>query len=189
MVPDDMKHLINYDEKVEWVLKGNEVIVVSDQRIIMRKSGGLGLKRSFVDYPYTNMINIRLDRGLRKASVEILMRSGVQSIKIENLSKGDAYQLHRILRENIVHASGSHIAQPFPVILQPQTKNREIENEDETCVKCKRKVSPDYSICPYCKQPLKIECPECGKRIDRRYKTCPYCAEDLSYLAEMDLQL
>jgi len=90
-VPDDMRHLVNYDEKVIWVLKGNETVVVSDQRIIIRKSGGLGLKKSFVDYPYSNMVNIRLDRGVVKASVEILMRSGVQNIKIGNLTKADAY--------------------------------------------------------------------------------------------------
>jgi hypothetical protein len=124
MLPEDMKHLINYDEKVTWVLKGNETVVVSDQRLIIRKSGGLGLKKSFVDYPYTNMVNIRLDRGVRRASVEILMRSGVQSIKIRNLSKNDAYQLHRILRENIIQASSVPQSQPFPVIIQTREKLR-----------------------------------------------------------------
>src|SRR5208282_6405321 len=118
MLPDDMKHLINYDEKVILALRGNEIVVLSNQRLIIRKSGGLGLKKSFVDYPYSNMVNIRLERGVVKASVEILMRSGVQNIKIGSLTKADAYQLHRVLRENIIKGSPSGVMQPPSVIIQ-----------------------------------------------------------------------
>jgi endogenous inhibitor of DNA gyrase (YacG/DUF329 family) len=191
MLPEDMKHLINYDEKVAWVVHGSETVVVSDQRIILRKTGGMGLRKSFVDYPYSNMVNIKLDRGLRRASVEILMRSGVQSIKISNLSKGDAYQLHRILRENIIRASSSQAGQPFPVVIQsPQRSNVSDEDRgDRECRKCGRKVSAEFSLCPFCRYALKIECPECGKHVERKFKLCPYCGEDLSYVEEIDLEL
>ena len=187
-VPDDMRHLVNYDEKVIWVLKGNETVVVSDQRIIIRKSGGLGLKKSFVDYPYSNMVNIRLDRGVVKASVEILMRSGVQNIKIGNLTKADAYQLHRILRENIIKGSPSGVMQPPPVIIQSplQPKSEEQANAEQVCKECGHKVSDDFALCPFCRYPLKIECPECGKRVDSKFKSCPYCGEDLSYTHDPD---
>ena len=188
ILPEDMKHLINYDEKVTWVLRGAETVVVSDQRIIICKSGGLGLKRSFVDYPYSNMVNIRLDRGVRRASVEVLMRSGVQSIKIGNLSKNDAYQLHRILRENIIRASESHQNQPFPVIIQSGEKQKQA-SEEQICGKCGRKVSSDFSLCPFCRYGLKTECPECGKKVDRKFELCPYCGENLSYLQDIDVEL
>ena len=188
MLPEDMKHLINYDEKVTWVLRGAETVVVSDQRIIIRKSAGLGLKKSFVDYPYTNMVNIRLDRGVRKASVEILMRSGVQSVKIGNISKSDAFQLHRILRENIIRASASNQSQPFPVIIQSADKQNS-SSDQQTCKKCGRRVSPDFSLCPFCRQALKVECPECGKKVDGKFKLCPYCGEDLSCLPEIDVEI
>ena len=191
MLPEDMKHLINFDEKVAWVVRGSETVVVSDQRIIMRKSGSLGLKKSFVDYPYSNMVNIKLDRGVRKASIEILMRSGVQSIKIANLTKHDAYQLHRILRENIIRASSSQAGQPFPVIIQsperPMDKGKDYGQQE--CKKCGRPVSADFALCPFCRYALKVECPECGKQVDRKFKLCPYCGEDLSYLDEIDLEL
>lgn len=191
MLPEDMKHLINFDEKVAWVVQGSDTVVVSDQRIIIRKSGGLGLKKSFVDYPYSNMVNIKLDRGVRKASIEILMRSGVQNIKIANLSKRDAYQLHRILRENIIRGSPSQTGQPFPVIIQSPERPLEAGKADaqQECKKCGRKVSADFALCPFCRYALKFECPECGKQIDRKFKLCPYCGEDLSYLEEIDLEL
>jgi RNA polymerase subunit RPABC4/transcription elongation factor Spt4 len=190
-IPEDMKHLINYDEKVIWVVRGSETVVVSDQRIIMRKTGGLGLKKTFVDYPYSNMVNIKLDRGIRRASVEILMRAGVQSIKIAGLSKADAFQLHRILRENIIHASGSEGPQPFPVFVQSSERSVDRGEEDVAllCKKCGHKVSADFTICPFCRYALKIECPECGKSVDKTFKLCPYCGEDLSYLEEIDLEL
>jgi len=184
MLPDDMKHVINYDEKIIWVLRGNETVAVSDQRLIIRKSSGLGLKKSIVDYPYSNMVNIKLDGGIRRCSVEILMRSGIQNIRITNLSKADAYQLHRIVRENI--GDNSHSPQPFPVIIQPS--NQTHREESRLCMKCGKKVSPDFSVCPYCSAPLKMECPECGKEVDKKYKICPYCGEDLSYLQEIDLE-
>lgn len=190
-VPEDMKHLINYDEKVIWVLRGSETVVVSDQRILLRKSGGLGLKKSFVDYPYSNMVNIKLDRGVRRASVEILMRSGVQSIKIGNLAKPDAFQLHRILRENIIRVSSATPGQPLPVIIQSGDRPlHSVENHDgQECKKCHRKVAADFSVCPFCRYPLKIECPECGNKVDRKFNLCPYCGEDLSFVEQIDLEL
>lgn len=159
MLPDDMKHLINYDEKVIWALRGNEIIVLSNQRLIIRKSGSLGLKKSFVDYPYSNMVNIRLDRGVRRSSVEILMRSGVQSVKISGLTKGDAFQLHRIVRENIIRSSESQPGQPFPIIISPKDS---IQSENHKCKRCGHKISKDFSLCPFCGYALKLECPECG---------------------------
>lgn len=190
MLPEDMKHLINYDEKVSLVVHGSETVVVSDQRMIIRKFGGLRLKKSFVDYPYSNMVNIKLDRGVRKASVEILMRSGVQSIKINNLSKTDAYQLHRILREYIVRAS-SQPGQPFPVIIERSDRSLSKTSNDieQECAKCGRKISAEFSVCPFCRYTLKIECPECGKEVDRKFRLCPYCGEDLTYLERIDVEL
>ena len=187
-VPDDMRHLVNYDEKVIWVLRGSETVVVSDQRIIIRKSGSLGLKKNFVDYPYSNMVNIKLDRGVRRASVEILMRSGVQNIRIGSLTKADAYQLHRVLRENIVKGSAPGVMKPPPVIIQsplPQKPEEEASGE-QVCKECGHKVSDDFALCPFCRYPLKVECPECGKRVDSKFKSCPYCGEDLSYTHDPD---
>jgi RNA polymerase subunit RPABC4/transcription elongation factor Spt4 len=187
-----MRHLVNYDEKVIWVLRGSETVVVSDQRIIIRKSGGLGLKKSFVDYPYSNMVNIKLDRGVYRASVEILMRSGVQNIRIGSLTKADAYQLHRVLRENIVKGSPPGSPQPLPLIIQspPQPQRSEKpESGEQLCKECGHKVSEDFALCPFCRSPLKVECPECGKRVDTKFKSCPYCGEDLCYVQQMDLDL
>jgi len=187
-IPDDMKHLVNYDERVIWALRGSETVVVTDQRLIIRKTGGLGLKKSFVDYPYSNMVNIKLDKGMYRSSIEILMRSGVQNIKINSLTKADAYQLHRVLRENIVKGSTTTPSSPQPVIIQTPTQREERTSDTERiCKECGHKVSEDFAVCPFCRYPLKVECPECGKRVDSKFKSCPYCGEDLSYAQEKDL--
>jgi len=183
MLPEDMKHLINYDEKVIWALRGDDVVVASNQRLIVRKTASLGLKKSFVDYPYSNMVNVRLEKGVRKSSVEILMRSGVQNVKIGGLSKSDAYQLHRIVRENIIQSSESQPGHPFPVIISQTDPLK----KDHKCTKCGHNVSKDFSLCPYCGYALKLECPECGKNFDRKFKICPYCGENLTPI-ELDLE-
>ena len=180
MLPEDMKHLINYDERVIWALRGNEIVVLSNQRLIIRKSGGLGIKKSFVDYPYANMVNIRLDKGVRKSSVEILMRSGVQSVKIGGLTKSDAYQLHRIVRENIIRSESP--GNPSPVFIHPKESTH---LRDQKCLACGHSISKEYSLCPYCGVAQKIECPECARQFDRKFKICPYCGEDLSYVDEV----
>ena len=183
-----MRHLVNYDEKVIWSLRGSEMVVLTDQRIIIRKTGNLGLKKSFVDYPYSNMVNIKLDKGVYRSSIEILMRSGLQNIKINSLTKADAYQLHRVLRENIVKGSSSTSQTPQPVIIQTPTQREEAsDNREHMCSECGQKVSDDFTLCPFCRYPLKVECPECGKRVDSKFKSCPYCGEDLSYAQEEDL--
>ena len=188
MLPDDVKHLINYDERVIWVLRASETVVVSNQRLIIKRSGGLGLKRSYVDYPYSDMVNVRLDRGMRRASVEISMRSGVQMVKIGGMSKSDAYQLHRIVRENIIKSSETHPGTPFPVIITPKAPPDHNEGENQKCKKCEHIVAKDFQLCPFCGYALKLECPECGKQFDRKYKMCPYCGEDVSYMEEIDLE-
>ena len=183
-----MRHLVNYDEKVIWSLRGSETVVLTDQRIIIRKTGNLGLKKSFVDYPYSNMVNIKLEKGVYRSSIEILMRSGLQNIKINSLTKADAYQLHRVLRENIVKGSASTPQIPQPVIIQtPGQREGPTDNREHTCSECGHKVSNDFSLCPFCRYPLKVECPECGKRVDSKFKSCPYCGEDLSYAQENDV--
>ena len=137
------------------------------------------------------MVNIKLDRGVRRASVEILMRSGVQNIKVGNLTKPDAFQLHRILRENIVRDSSSGSGQPLPVIIQgPEHPTQVVDSSGEQlCKKCGRKVAADFALCPFCRYPFKVECVECGKKVDRTFKLCPYCGEDLSYVEQIDLEL
>ena len=185
-----MKHLVNYDEKVIWALRGSETVVVTDQRIIIRKTGGLGIKKTFVDYPYSNMVNIKLDRGLCRASIEILMRSGVQNIKIGSLAKGDAFQLHRVLRENIVKGSAHVSPPPQSVIIQaPGEARLHPQSEERLCEGCAHKVSEEFALSPFCRYPLKVECPECAKKVDSKFKSCPYCGEDLSYVLQMDQEL
>ena len=49
------------------------------------------------------------------------------------------------------------------------------------CGICGHKVSSDFTICPFCRNTLKIECPECAKKVDSKFKLCPYCGEDLTY--------
>jgi RNA polymerase subunit RPABC4/transcription elongation factor Spt4 len=188
MLPDDMRHLINYDEKIIWTLRANETVVVSNQRLIIRKSGGLGLRKSFVDYPYSNMVNVQLDKGLRRSSVEISMRSGVQTVRIRGMSNKDAYQLHRIVRENIIRSSEAGGSTPFPVIITPKTKT-ENGSFDQKCRMCGHNIAADYSLCPFCGYTLKVECPECGKQFDRKYKICPYCGEHLALSEDMDIDV
>ena len=189
-VPEDMKHLINYDEKVIWVLRGSETVVVSDQRIIIRRVGGLGLKKSFVDYPYSNMVNIKLDRGVRRASVEILMRSGVQNIKVGNLAKPDAFQLHRILRENIVRDSSSSPGQSVPVIIQQSAQSLgSIAAVNSYARNAGARLQLTLHFVRSAGTHSKSNVQSAVRKSTENSRLCPYCGEDLSYVEQIDLEL
>jgi len=136
------------------------------------------------------MVNIKMERGLRRSSIEILMRSGLQTVKIGSLTKIDAYQLHRVLRENIVKESTTQVRQLEPVNNEgPTWRQQQAKAEERLCQECGHKVSEDFTLCPYCRYPLKVECPECAKKVDSKFKSCPYCGEDLSYAEHLDLDV
>lgn len=53
------------------------------------------------------------------------------------------------------------------------------EQHDQICGKCKRSVSADYTVCPYCGNVLKETCPKCGGAIDPAWRSCPSCGTEI----------
>jgi RNA polymerase subunit RPABC4/transcription elongation factor Spt4 len=47
--------------------------------------------------------------------------------------------------------------------------------EQGICPSCKRYVSADFVICPYCRTQLKDPCGNCGRPLNFNWAACPYC--------------
>jgi RNA polymerase subunit RPABC4/transcription elongation factor Spt4 len=43
------------------------------------------------------------------------------------------------------------------------------------CPGCKRKIQPDFIICPDCHTRLKKSCPHCRRLLHLKWNVCPYC--------------
>jgi len=67
------------------------------------------------------------------------------------------------------------LAEAYERALEEEALLQGIE-EREVCPGCRRKVEPDFVVCPYCHTRLKKACPECGRLLHLSWNICPYCA-------------
>ncbi len=58
--------------------------------------------------------------------------------------------------------------------LEEEALLQELE-EQGICPSCKRYVSADFVICPYCRTQLKEPCANCGRLLNFNWVACPYC--------------
>ncbi len=162
-LPEDVRNILGPGEKILLAVKQSldvlpEMIFVTDRRLIFRKSSALGLKKTVTDYPFSEIVNITIDRGLIRSTVDIKMRSGGE-LKITDIPKEEAYQLHRAIRERIFgrREEPKAVELPFP----PSAEAKKIDE---------------------------LKCQECGKPVSAEFKICPFCGADLEDLASLEEQ-
>jgi RNA polymerase subunit RPABC4/transcription elongation factor Spt4 len=44
-----------------------------------------------------------------------------------------------------------------------------------SCTRCRRRVSDDYLVCPYCREELRAPCVSCGRAVAMAWDACAYC--------------
>jgi RNA polymerase subunit RPABC4/transcription elongation factor Spt4 len=67
------------------------------------------------------------------------------------------------------------LAQAYARSLEEEALLQELE-EQGICPSCKRYVTADFVICPYCRTQLKEPCANCGRPLGFNWVVCPYCA-------------
>jgi hypothetical protein len=50
--------------------------------------------------------------------------------------------------------------------------------EQPTCPTCRRRVTDDFVVCPYCRAVLRTACDSCGKGLASGWVICPFCGAD-----------
>jgi|GEM_PF-5836770 len=70
--------------------------------------------------------------------------------------------------------------QPIQAVPSPSIQN--LPSKSAVCPRCKKSVSEDYMICPYCGFVLKPKCPNCGKSVQADYAFCPFCKSPLQQM-------
>jgi RNA polymerase subunit RPABC4/transcription elongation factor Spt4 len=66
------------------------------------------------------------------------------------------------------------LAEAYARSLEEEALLQELE-EQGICPSCKRYVSADFVICPYCRTQLKEPCANCGRPLNFNWVACPYC--------------
>lgn len=48
-------------------------------------------------------------------------------------------------------------------------------DEQRVCLNCHRRAEPDFIVCPYCHEQLRLRCVGCGRLLNPDWDVCPYC--------------
>ena len=67
------------------------------------------------------------------------------------------------------------LAQAYARSLEEEALLQELE-EQGICPSCKRYVTADFVVCPYCRTQLKEPCANCGRPLSFNWVACPHCA-------------
>ena len=69
------------------------------------------------------------------------------------------------------------LSEAYARTLEEEALLQDITEEQPVCPECKRRIEPDFIICPACHTELRKACPNCGRLMLMRWEICPYCAE------------
>ena len=108
-VPDDIMPLLDPDEKVLFNIKQRkyrpainvESATITSKRVILRRPSMLRIKKSYVDYPYSDITNIVLDKGPLRSTIMLNLRMDAHDLVIEDIPNEMARQAFRLIREGI----------------------------------------------------------------------------------------
>jgi hypothetical protein len=73
------------------------------------------------------------------------------------------------------------LAEAYARSLEEEALLQELE-EQGICPSCKRYITSEFIICPYCRTQLKEPCAKCGRPLSFNWLACPYCAASRSRL-------
>lgn len=108
-VPDDILPLLDDDEKVLFSIKQKkyrpainiESATITSKRVILRRPSMMRIKKSYVDYSYSDITNIVLDKGPLRSTIMLNLKMDANDLVIEDIPNEMAQQAFRLIREGI----------------------------------------------------------------------------------------
>jgi hypothetical protein len=76
-------------------------IIVTDKKIIIRNPSALGLRQKLEYYSYDNIVDVKLERGMLSAALEINVPGSFEDARVDAISKDEAEQILRIIQDGI----------------------------------------------------------------------------------------
>lgn len=185
-IPNDVRNLLGFSEKVLLTVEADCTVFATDKRLILKRSQVFGLRKHIDDYPYGNIANIKMTRGITRSAIELLMNTGMQPLKIHRIPNKLIYELHRILRNNASPLQDNAQPAPVSVILQSSGPNEFSKSKLKLCENCGSEIDSKFNLCPFCGFGQRSKCPGCQQPVDSKFKICPFCGDDLADLGLID---
>jgi len=58
----------------------------------------------------------------------------------------------------------------------------EVDSHGPTCPACSAGIEANFTVCPFCRNPLRLTCGGCGAVMKKKWTTCPFCSTDVAPL-------
>ena len=108
-IPDDVLPLLAQDEKALFGIKQRkyrptiniETVTITNKRLILRKPSMLRIKKTFVDYFYSDIANVVLNKGPLRSTLMLNLRFEGNDLVIEDIPNDDALEAFKYIREGI----------------------------------------------------------------------------------------
>jgi hypothetical protein len=114
-VPNAIKKMLLADEQAMAVIKQSRLkaavtpdsIIITNHRIIRYSPSALGLHKEIEDYRYEDIANLKIDKGIMFATVTIKRRFMSEDLILDNLPRGQADYISRVIQENLRRIGGT----------------------------------------------------------------------------------
>ncbi len=121
--PDDLKKILGPNERVALYLPQKiyhprinvDSVVLTNERIILRHTHALGLKKDYTDFNYGDISNVVLEKGITRSTIKSTLRLGGEPLALGDLPNADAEKAYGIIRGNIASSQGARLS-PSPAV-------------------------------------------------------------------------
>ena len=76
-------------------------IIVTDKKLIIRNPSALGMRQKLEYYSYDTIVDVKLERGMLSAALEINVPGSFEDARVDAISKNEAEQILRIIQEGV----------------------------------------------------------------------------------------
>lgn len=110
--PSDLLKLLDQDEKLLLYMKQKkyhpainiESVSVTDKRVIFRKPSMLTIKKSFTDYSYADIVNVTIDKGPLRSTLNLNLRMDGTDLEVDDIPNDEAQEAFKLIRQGIDNA-------------------------------------------------------------------------------------
>jgi hypothetical protein len=108
-IPDDVLPMLAEDEKALFNIKQRkyrpsinvDTVTITNKRLILRKPSMLRIKKTFIDYFYSDIANVVLDKGPMRSTIMLNLRFEGNDLVIEDIPNADALEAFKHIREGM----------------------------------------------------------------------------------------
>ncbi len=110
--PSDLLKLLDQEEKLLLYMKQKkyhpainiESVAITDKRVIFRKPSMLTIKKSYTDYSYADILNVTIDKGPLRSTLNLNLRMDGNDLLVEDIPNDEAQEAFKLIRQGIDNA-------------------------------------------------------------------------------------